>query len=187
MPGQRVGKFEILGEVGRGGFGVVYEARDVELGRSVAFKALRPGAGARVDTSLLAEAEVAARFSHPNIVQLHDYGRWEGGGFLILELLRGEPLSARLARGRLPLREAVRIARDVALALAHAHAKGVVHRDLKPGNVFLAEDGTVKVLDFGLALVLGRSSSWGATPAYASPEQMRGEPGTHAATFSRSG
>jgi len=178
QPGAQVGRFELVREIGRGGFGLVWEAVDRELGRSVAFKALHAGLGAaRPDALLVAEAEAAARLAHPNIVHLYDLGKAEAGPFIIMELLRGRTLSARLAEGPLPPREAVLVAAEIARGLAHAHRQGVVHRDLKPGNVFACEDGQVKVLDFGLALVLGRAGSSGGTPGYMAPEQARGEPG----------
>ncbi|HSD19618.1 MAG TPA: protein kinase [Anaeromyxobacter sp.] len=179
VAGRRVGRFELLREVGRGGFGVVFEARDTELGRLVAFKAMRPSL-ARADVlekPLREEAEAAARLNHPNVVTLHDYGIHEGTPFLILELLRGETLQQRLRRGPMAPLEAVRLARDVARGLAHAHANGVVHRDLKPGNVFLTDEGGVKIVDFGLAHLLDRASLAGGTPAYMAPEQLRGAPG----------
>jgi WD40 repeat protein len=177
--GQRVGRFELLREVGRGGFGVVFEARDTELGRRVAFKAMRPSrAHASVlEQPLREEAEAAARLNHPNVVTLHDHGIHEGTPYLILELLHGETLQQQLRRGPLAAVEAIRVARDVARGLAHAHAHGVLHRDLKPGNVFLTEDGGVKLLDFGLARLLDRASLAGGTPAYMAPEQLRGERG----------
>jgi tetratricopeptide (TPR) repeat protein len=176
-PGEAVGRFEIVREIGRGGFGVVYEARDRELQRPVAFKAMKPSrARAELPDELLrAEAEAAAQLNHPNIVTLHDIGTDRGRPFLILELLRGETLQARLERGPLPPREALAIAVQLGRALAHAHAAGVVHRDLKPGNVFLCRDGTVKVLDFGLARIFGSPSLAGGTPGYMAPEQMRRE------------
>src|SRR5574342_126636 len=126
--GDLVGKFELVRELGRGGFGVVFEARDLELGRNVAFKALRPRRRLAPggDEMLHREAEAVARLQHPAIVTLHDLGKAPAGPFLIFALLRGETLAARLSRGSLPLREAVRVARDVAEALAHAHAAGVV-------------------------------------------------------------
>jgi len=179
-PGDRVGRFELQRELGRGGFGVVYEATDRDLGRAVAFKAIRPGAhlGDRSEEWLRREAEAVARLNHPNIVTLHDLGRGPTGPYLIFELLRGQTLAARLQAGALPLAEAVRLGIEVARALAHAHAAGVVHRDLKPANVFLADDGAVKVLDFGLAHLFGREGPPSAgTPAYMAPEQWRSEPG----------
>jgi tetratricopeptide (TPR) repeat protein len=176
-PGDVVGKFELLRECGRGGFGVVYEARDRELGRLVAFKALRPGRvldKKRVD-AMRREAEAAAQLNHPNVVTVHDFGTCPSGPYLIMELLRGAPLSQRIEGGPLRPREAVRIATEVAEALVHAHAAGVIHRDLKPGNVFLCMDGKVKVLDFGLARLLGADAARGGTPGYMAPEQCRGE------------
>ena len=171
-PGAAVGRFEMIREIGRGGFGVVWEARDRDLGRSIAFKAMRPGPKAELrEERLLREAEAAARLSHPNIVTLHDVGRTDQGLYLVLELLRGETLRDRLDRGRIPVREAVAIAVEIAKGVAHAHAEGVVHRDLKPANVFLCGDGRVKVLDFGMAHAFGRPRLEGGTPAYMAPEQ----------------
>ncbi len=178
VPGEVVGRFELVRELGRGGFGVVYEARDRELQRLVAFKALRPGRAldAKQADALRREAEAAAKLNHPNVVTVHDFGSCPAGPYLILELLRGDPLSQRLARGPLPPHEAVRIASGVAQALVHAHGAGVVHRDLKPGNVFLGQGGSIKVLDFGLARILGVGGAQGGTPGYMAPEQCRGEP-----------
>jgi tetratricopeptide (TPR) repeat protein len=177
-PGEVVaGRFEIRRELGRGGFGVVYEARDLQLSRSVAFKAIHAGAHAALrEERLLREAESAARLSHPCLVTLHDVGRCALGPYLVLELLTGQTLAARLARGPLPVREALRVAVKVAEGLAHAHGQGVVHRDLTPGNVFLCADGQVKVLDFGLAHAFGQRRADGGTPGYMAPEQWRGAP-----------
>jgi len=177
-PGLVIGRFELQREVGRGGFGIVFEARDRQLGRSVALKAVRPRAGVPVavrDAWLQREAEAVAQLNHPNIVSLFDVGTWEGGLYLIMELLRGKSLDLPLARGPLSLAEALRVAVNVARGLAHAHAAGVVHRDLKPSNVFLTDDGWAKVLDFGLAQVFGGSQQLGGgTPRYMAPEQRRG-------------
>lgn len=176
-PGAVVGRFELLRELGRGGFGVVYEAKDRDDDRLVAFKAVLPGR--RVDEafeSLQREAEALARLAHPNIVALYDAGRGEHGPWLSMELLRGQTLSQRLALGPVPLLEAVRIAAEVARGLAHAHAHGVVHRDLSPRNVYLCHDGQVKLLDMGLAHVFGRRRVAGGTPNYVAPEQWRGAP-----------
>ncbi len=174
-------RFELAREIGRGGFGVVLEAWDRQLSRRVAFKVLRPAPRTRADlqtSSLLEEAEVAAQLQHPNIITVFDVGSCEAGPYLILELLRGETLAVRLERGPLPAREAVRVAVETARGLEHAHKSGVVHRDLKPSNVFLGEDGSVKLLDFGLALVLGsRGSGGGGTPGYMAPEMSRSERG----------
>jgi TolB-like protein/Tfp pilus assembly protein PilF len=176
-PGALIGRFELVRELGRGGFGVVWEARDRELSRRVAFKAVRAGPQREVSAQrLLLEAEAAARLTHPNIVTLFDVGRSEHGPYLVLELLEGRTLAARLSEGALPTREAVGVALEVAKGLVHAHAHGVVHRDLKPENVFLCDDGRVKVLDFGLAHAFGRRRAHGGTPAYMAPEQEAGAP-----------
>jgi TolB-like protein len=178
QPGDRIGRYEVLREIGRGGFGIVYEALDTELGRKVALKMLRPLRSAHATSPewLRREAEAAARLDHPGIVTLLDAGISDLGPWLAMELLHGETLEKRLERGALDPREAVRIALEVARALGHAHAHGVVHQDLKPGNVFLAEDGRVKLLDLGLAHLLGtRPAASGGTPAYMAPEQARGE------------
>ncbi len=176
-PGAVIGRFELVREVGRGSFGIVYEARDRELGRTVAFKAIHPGARPEVAGDLLLrEAEAAALCSHPNIVTLHDLGRSEHGPYLVLEFLRGETLAARLARGPLGVPEALRVGVEVARGLAHAHAHGVIHRDLSPRNVFLCEDVQVKVLDLGMAHAFGRRRVEGGTPGHMAPEQLRGAP-----------
>jgi tripartite ATP-independent transporter DctP family solute receptor len=176
-PGQVVGRFELLREIGRGGFGVVYEARDRELRRTVAFKSVRVGGALDArQQRLLYEAEAAARLAHPNIVTLYDVGHCDAGPYLVLELLHGEALGERLTRGAVPVTEAVRIALEVARGLAHAHAQGVVHRDLTPGNVFLCGDGQVKILDFGMAHAFGRRKVDGGTLAYMAPEQIADAP-----------
>ena len=175
--GEKVGRFEILRELGRGGFGVVLEARDPLLQRDVALKLVRPGGRVDAGAPALAEAAAVAQLSHPNIVALHDAGLCGAGPFLVFEKLEGEPLSRRLERGPLPVAEAARIGLEVAKGLAHAHRSAVVHRDLKPSNVFLCSDGRVKVLDFGLASVFGRRRTIaGGTPGWMAPEQRRGAP-----------
>jgi tetratricopeptide (TPR) repeat protein len=178
-PGARVGRFEIREEIGRGGFGSVFEAFDPELGRDVALKALRPHRTGRQLSAewIKKEAEAVAKLNHPNIVTLFDVGTCAAGPYLVMELLRGQTLAGRIEKGALPLDEALRVADDVASGLAHAHAHGVLHRDLKPANAFLCEDGRVKILDFGLAYLIGSGEgSSGGTPAFMAPEQARGEP-----------
>jgi tetratricopeptide (TPR) repeat protein len=177
-PGSEVGRFQLVREIGRGGFGVVYEARDRELGRAVAFKAIRAGKGSPAlrEERLLREAEAAARLSHPNLVTLHDVGHGPAGPFLVLELLQGRTLADRLDQGPIPLAEALEVAVQVARGLAYAHAHGVFHRDLKPANVFLCDGGLVKILDFGLAHAFGQPRVDGGTPAYMAPEQWRSAP-----------
>jgi TolB-like protein/tetratricopeptide (TPR) repeat protein len=179
-PGRQVNRFEILREIGSGGFGVVFEARDTGLGRHVALKLLRPGsrvvASARHE-SIQREAEAVALLAHPSIVTLYDFGTCDAGPYLVMELLHGESLQRRLRRQPFPLGEALRISVELAQALDHAHGAGILHRDLKPGNLFMTRDGGVKVLDFGLALVFGASGRLaGGTPAYMSPEQWRDGP-----------
>jgi TolB-like protein/Tfp pilus assembly protein PilF len=143
----------------------------------VAFKAVRAGGQTSVrEERLIREAEAAARLSHPNIVTLYDVGRSEQGPYLVLELLNGCTLGERTARGALSLREALQIGVEVARGIAHAHAHGVVHRDLTPGNVFLCGDGQVKVLDFGMAHAFGQRRADGGTRSYMAPEQARGAP-----------
>jgi tetratricopeptide (TPR) repeat protein len=176
-PGVKVGPVELVREIGRGGFGVVWEAVDRKSGKHVAFKAVRPGGKAGIrEARLLHEAEVAGRIVHPGIVSLLDVGQCAHGPFLVLELLRGWTLAERLDYGPLPPSEALRIVLATTRAVAHAHANGVVHRDLKPANVFLCEDGAIKVLDFGLAHAFGQARSGGGTPSYMAPEQWRGAP-----------
>jgi tetratricopeptide (TPR) repeat protein len=180
-PGERVGRYEILRELGRGGFGVIYAAVDHGLGREVAVKTVRPGRALAADGGaawLRDEAEAVASLSHPGIVSVYDVGEIDGAPYVVMELLRGETLHERLQRGPpLSREEALRIAREVAEALVYAHARGVVHRDLKPENVFLCEDGRTKLLDFGLAHVFGhRARRSGGTPPYLAPERWRNEP-----------
>jgi eukaryotic-like serine/threonine-protein kinase len=172
-PGSRVGRYEVIRSVARGGFGAVYEAHDLSLNRLVALKLLHRTRAADGDAAR--EGEAAARLAHPNIAVLFDAGVAEDGApFLVYERLHGETVEERLERGPVPVREALEIAESIARALAHAHHAGVVHRDLKPSNVFLTADGEVKVLDFGIALLLGRGASPAGTPAYMAPEQRRG-------------
>ena len=156
--GSRLGSFEIESAIGAGGMGEVYRARDTRLNRAVALKVL-PGLFA-TDTDRLArferEAQVLASFNHPNIAAIHgiEEGPAEAGHrlrALVLELVDGPTLSERIARGPMPLDEALPIARQIADALEAAHEHGIVHRDLKPANIKLRPDGAVKVLDFGLA------------------------------------
>ncbi len=150
--GSRLGHYEIVALIGAGGMGQVYEARDPRLNRTVAIKVLQehmssfPEARARFER----EAQLIAGLNHPHISTLHDVGRQEQIDFFVMELVEGETLAARLLRGPLPVRDALRHAIEIASALDLAHRHGVVHRDLKPGNVMLTKSG-VKLLDFGLA------------------------------------
>jgi TolB-like protein/predicted Ser/Thr protein kinase len=175
-PGARVGRFVLERELGRGGFGVVYEARDRDLGRQVAVKVVRPGPTTEEEGKVSREAEAIARLSHPNLITLHEVGRSEHGPFLVFELLRGKDLQERMDDGPMPVQEAVHVATEVARGLAHAHAEGVIHRDLKPANVFVTNKGQVKILDFGMAHAFGRRRLSGGTPAYMAPEQWEDAP-----------
>jgi tetratricopeptide (TPR) repeat protein len=178
--GGAIGRFELTRELGRGGFGVVFEATDHELSRTVALKLVKAGTrvSARGSEWLLREAEAVARLNHPNIITLHDLGQGPSGPYLVFELLRGRTLHEALRGGPLPLEVVLDLALAVARALVHAHAAGVIHRDLTAANVHLAEDGTVKVLDFGLAHLFGRDgANDGGTPAYMAPEQWEGDRG----------
>src|SRR5213080_1990288 len=152
-PGFRLGAYEVLSPLGAGGMGEVYRARDTRLDRDVALKIL-PDAFTQ-DPERLArfrrEAQVLASLNHPHIGAIYGIDEANGRHFLVLELVDGETLDRRIARGPLPLDEAKAIALQIVDALEAAHEKGIVHRDLKPANVALTHDGTVKVLDFGLA------------------------------------
>jgi hypothetical protein len=192
-PGTRLGnRYRLLDELGRGGMARVWRAVDEVLGRVVAVKVLAPALAADRDflDRFRVEARAAARLAHPNIASVFDYGEWDPPGgervaCIVLELLEGESLASRLQRGPLPWAEAVAAAAQVARALAAAHRRGVVHRDVKPGNVLLTEDGA-KVLDFGIAAMTGEPAPRPAggvlgTQAYVAPELLAGGASTPAA------
>ena len=149
--GTKLGNYEIVGSLGAGGMGEVYRARDSKLKREVAIKVL-PDAFAR-DAERVArfqrEAEVLASLNHPHIAAIHDLAEFGESRFLVLELVEGETLADRIARGPIPIDESLAIAKQIAEALEAAHEKGITHRDLKPANIKLANGGNVKVLDFG--------------------------------------
>jgi serine/threonine protein kinase len=188
-------RYEILGHIGAGGMGEVYRAIDKNLGRHVAIKVL-PAAFAE-DKERMArferEAKLLAVLNHPNIAAIHGLEESEGRRFLVLELVEGETLQARLNRGPLPVEEALGTCRELAEGLEAAHEKGIIHRDLKPGNIMISPEGKVKILDFGLAKAYGGESTAVdieksptitaqmtepgvilGTAAYMSPEQARG-------------
>ena len=172
--------YELGERLGAGGMGTVYRARDRRLGRAVAVKVLRVGTGEAADHArqlFEREARATAQLLHPNIVTLHHVGEQAGCPYLVLELLAGETLASRLARRRkLAPADAFAIVDGVLAALAFAHEHGVVHRDLKPNNVFLTVDDRVKVLDFGLAVDLDSApvAIAAGTPGYMAPEQREG-------------
>jgi serine/threonine protein kinase len=179
-PGDTIARFELVRELGRGGFGAVYEAVDRELGGRVALKIVkpRPGMASRGVEWVMCEAEAVGRLHHPHIVSLLDFGRGPSGPYLVFELLRGRSLAEHLRSGPLSVESAIRVGVAVSRALVHAHAAGVVHRDLTASNINLGDDGTVKVLDFGLAHLFGPDRlGEGGTPLYMAPEQWEGEPG----------
>ncbi|MDP9362572.1 MAG: serine/threonine-protein kinase, partial [Acidobacteriota bacterium] len=153
--GSRLGPHEILAPIGAGGMGEVYRARDTRLNRTVAIKVLPAelSSSPELRNRLEREARTISQLSHPHICALHDIGREGDTDFLVMEYLEGETLAQRLAKGPLPFEQVCRYGAEIAEALAAAHAAGVVHRDLKPGNIMLTKSG-VKLLDFGLAKVL---------------------------------
>jgi Tol biopolymer transport system component len=189
-PGDKLGNFEIVALIGRGGMGEVYRARDPRLKRDVAIKTLPSGFASDRDriARFEREARAASALNHPNIVSVHDIGTEGGVSFIVSELVDGETLARLIQRGPLPLRKLVEVSTLIADGLAAAHAAGVIHRDLKPGNIMLTRDGRAKILDFGLARqshALGVDSTTMdeshpgvimGTPGYMSPEQVRGEP-----------
>ena len=158
--GQQLGSYEITSLVGKGGMGEVYRARDSKLKRDVAIKAL-PEEFARDHDRVIRfqrEAEVLASLNHSDIASIYGLEEANESRFLVMELVEGETLAERIARGPLPIEEALDIAKQICEALEAAHEKGIVHRDLKPGNVKLHPNGKIKVLDFGLAKALESGS-----------------------------
>ena len=193
--GERIGPYTIMEPLGAGGMGEVYEAHDERLGRDVAIKFLsrRMADDAASLERFEREARAASALNHPNICTVHDVGESQGRRYIVMELLEGQSLKERIARGPLSIQELASIARQVCAALRAAHEKGIVHRDLKPANIFVTDTGQVKVLDFGLAkreaemskpgfqfdgaihsLTLTAAGTIMGTLAYMSPEQAVG-------------
>ena len=197
IPGTRLGPYEITAQIGEGGMGQVYRATDTNLKRAVAIKVLPEMVATDVErlARFQREAEVLARLNHPNIAQIHGLEKSAGATALVMELVDGPTLAERILQGSMSMDAALPIARQIAEALEAAHEQGIIHRDLKPANVKVRPDGTVKVLDFGLAKALepvGLASSVSQSPtittpamtqagiilgtaAYMSPEQARGK------------
>jgi hypothetical protein len=179
-PGTRLGVYDITAQIGEGGMGQVYRARDTQLDRDVAIKILPEAFAADAErvARFQREAKVLASLSHPNIAIIHGLEQADGVHALVMELVPGEDLSQRIARGSIPLDEALPIARQIADALEAAHEQGIIHRDLKPANIKVRADGTVKVLDFGLAKLAQpeglTSSDPSGSPTITSPAMVTG-------------
>jgi TolB-like protein/tetratricopeptide (TPR) repeat protein len=176
QPGQQIGRFRLVRELSRDPFCVVFEARDEVLERRVALKVLRAGPVTGAARRVRHEAETIADLAHPNLAALFDAGRCEQGPYLVFELFDGGRLSDRMDEAPMAPGEAVRIALAVARALAVAHARGVAHHDLKPEQVFICDDGAVKLLDLAVAHTFGRARLEGGALGYVAPEQWRGAP-----------
>ena len=173
--------FEILEELGRGGMGVVYKARQINLGRLVALKMVRPGARADVLARFHKEAQTVASLQHPNIIQLHEVGQSDGLPYFALEFIDGGSLAQQIGGRPQAITQAASTIRTLARAIHAAHLQGIVHRDLKPANILLTADGRLKIADFGLARRLADDSDQTrpgtiiGTPNYMAPEQARGQ------------
>ena len=199
MVGQTLSHYDVLSILGDGGMGVVYKARDKRLERVVALKVLHSNKAGDPDRKrrFMQEARAASALNHPNIAAIYDIGEEDGRDFIVMEYVEGQPLDRRLERGPLSLREALKYGAEIASALARAHAAGIIHRDLKPGNVLITDEGSVKLVDFGLAkltsppevddnaetrtyhsspLVVTQEGVIAGTAAYMSPEQAEGRP-----------
>jgi serine/threonine protein kinase len=185
MAKKKIGRYRILGELGRGAMGIVYKAEDPNLDRTVALKTIivdEDAEGrAEYHKRFILEAKAAGKLNHPNIVTTFDCGEHDGLAYLAMELMEGTDLRSRMLKESIPPAEAVEIARQVAEGLAYAHERGVVHRDIKPGNIMLNKQGMVKIMDFGLARMRAadHKTSTGmvlGTPRYMSPEQISGLP-----------
>ncbi len=208
QPGTRLGAYDILGLVGAGGMGEVYRARDPRLGRDVAIKVLPADRVADEGRRrrFVQEAQAASALNHPHIITIYEIDTAEAHDFIVMEYVRGKSLDALIPRQGMRLSDALRIAIPVADALAAAHARGIIHRDLKPANVIVGTDGAVKVLDFGLAKLVGtdedvghghphghrampRSARRGRSPApppTCRPSKRRADQSMHGATSSAS-
>lgn len=190
--GDKLGPYEIVSPIGEGGMGEVYKARDTRLERTVAIKVLPEHIAKREDlrARFEREARAVASLNHPNICVLFDIGSQDGHGYMVMEYMEGETLAARIAKGAIPLDQALKYAAQIADALDRAHRAGVTHRDVKPANIMLTRDG-VKVLDFGLAktsasqkpgpddaTIVADLTTEGTvlgTPQYMAPEQFEGK------------
>ena len=182
---RQLGRYRILGELGRGAMGVVYKAQDPLLDRTVAIKTIILAADAtdraEYEARFYQEAKAAGRLSHPSIITIHDIGREGDMAYMAMEMLEGIDLRSRMSQGRIPVPHAIDIAEQVADGLAFAHEHGVVHRDVKPGNIMILGGDRIKILDFGIARmrvsdVKTQTGVLLGTPKYMSPEQVAGHP-----------
>ncbi|MHC5019858.1 MAG: protein kinase domain-containing protein [Planctomycetota bacterium] len=179
----QIGKYKILGELGRGAMGIVFRALDPDLAREVALKVLPAGSTSDLRARFLREGRTSARLRHPGIVSVHETGEADGWSFIVQELIEGRTLGEAIAEEPVTAAEAAAFGEGIARALAHAHAEGVIHRDVKPGNVLVDSDGAVHLADFGLARdvegtqKLSQSGTVIGTPDYMSPEQAEGRLG----------
>jgi len=182
---QQIGRYQILGELGRGAMGIVYKARDPAIGRTIAIKSIRLGdltddaERERLRERLFREAQSAGILSHPNIVTIYDIAEENGMAYIFMEFVNGPPLEKMLSREQTPDKDTLlSILRQTAAALDYAHRKGIVHRDIKPANIMIHEDGTAKVTDFGVAKIISQQMTLAGTmmgtPSYMSPEQVQG-------------
>ena len=187
VAGSKLGPYQIVSELGQGGMGVVYEAKDPRLKRTVAIKLLPPDL-TRDQTAkqrFLQEAQAASALDHPNICTIFEINETDDGQlYLVMAHYEGETLKARIARGPVDLTDAIDIATQVGQGLAEAHGAGIVHRDIKPANLLVTKTGVVKILDFGLAKLAGtegvtQTGTTVGTVAYMSPEQARGQEVNH--------
>ena len=185
MAKKKIGRYRIVGELGRGAMGIVYKAEDPNLDRVVALKTILVDPDAEgadeYRKRFILEAKAAGKLNHQNIITTFDCGEHDGLAYLAMEFIEGTDLRSRLLKEPLPAAEAVEIARQVAEGLAYAHERGVVHRDVKPGNIMLNAQGQPKIMDFGLARMRAadHKTSTGmvlGTPRYMSPEQISGQP-----------
>jgi serine/threonine protein kinase len=182
---QQIGRYQILGELGRGAMGIVYKAQDPAIGRTIAIKSIRledltdEPERERLRERLFREAQSAGILSHPGIVTIYDIAEENGMAYIFMEFVNGPPLEKMLLRAQTPDKETlISILRQTAAALDYAHKKGIVHRDIKPANIMIHEDGTAKVTDFGVAKIVSQQMTLAGTmmgtPSYMSPEQVQG-------------
>src|SRR5260221_7472469 len=193
-PNTTIAQYTIVSKIGEGGMGVVWRARDSKLGRDVAIKVLPASLSENTDrlNRFEQEAQADGALNHPNILVIHHIGIHDGAPYIVSELLEGETLRDRMAGDALPQRKALDYALQIARGLAAAHEKGIIHRDIKPDNVFITDDGRVKILDFGLAKLTSIDSAASQTEVptrkvntdpgtvmgtmgYMSPEQLKGQ------------